>query len=236
MPGADDEITYEALRNLQKKEERAAAGRPNPLPIDYYPRARAFLAKLEADLHVRFTRNPTGADTLLVRREWEEAKSAFEELAERRILKVFHLANAEARGESVDVVNLTKEERALFHGLVTALREGRRPLLNHTPPPTGPPSSSAPQQPSVTHPSPLQPAHHPSPITPPASSSAGSAAPAAPPPGVARQRVLVRVLGDIPTFQASDQRAYTLTAEDVVALPADAARALVKRERVHEIR
>jgi len=41
--------------------------------------------------------------------------------------------------------------------------------------------------------------------------------------------VVVRILGDLPTFKAMDNRSYTLCAEDVVVLPVPNAKGLVKR-------
>ena len=41
--------------------------------------------------------------------------------------------------------------------------------------------------------------------------------------------VVVRILEDLPTFKAMDNRSYTLRAEDVVVLPALNAKGLVKR-------
>ncbi|MHB8585363.1 MAG: hypothetical protein ACYDDF_05950 [Thermoplasmatota archaeon] len=60
---------------------------------------------------------------------------------------------------------------------------------------------------------------------------AGAKGPASPPaPSGARSgRVLVRVLAPVPPFTASDMRTYRLAPEDIVALPKEAAKALVLR-------
>ena len=47
--------------------------------------------------------------------------------------------------------------------------------------------------------------------------------------------VVVRILNDLPTFKALDNRDYTLSAEDVVVLPTPNAQGLVKRNVAHII-
>ena len=47
--------------------------------------------------------------------------------------------------------------------------------------------------------------------------------------------VVVRILNDLPTFKALDNRDYTLSAEDVVVLPTPNAQGLAKRNVAHII-
>ncbi len=65
--------------------------------------------------------------------------------------------------------------------------------------------------------------------------SAGAGAPHEAPPTRAPRRVLIRVTETVDPFTASDMRTYRLREEDVVAVPSEIAKLLVKRGKAREI-
>jgi DNA replication initiation complex subunit (GINS family) len=220
------EIGYEALRRRQQAEQKFP--KLQRLEPDFYRHLEDYLKGLAEDHQREHAANPHSPKATLLGDELQNTRRLAEDLYEHRERKVVTAALTAARGGSPDVGPMLREEQELFDALLQVLREAKRRALHRPagpPRPLAAPSVAAAPVPSPAAPGPVAapPEEHPAAAPPPADA------------GPADGRLVVRVVDDVGEFVASDLRAYTLLREQVVSLPADAARILIARGKAVEV-
>lgn len=254
--GADEEdFRYPALVNRWQRERATVA--LTKMDGNFYELFDRHLRELVAEYQKEHALNPATPKVLILQDEMSNLQRVRDDLYDLREKKIVTAALIAARGGNPDRSNMTKEEDLLFEEMLRVLRDARRNLLLRgapakelpKPAPAGPPV--APEAPAREVVNVAQPAsdlaqrtHAPepapeAPLVPPPAAAARTPAPA--PEAVAMvaeerapkrmgpARTLVRVLGEVAPFVASDMRQYRVAPEDVVAVPKEIAHVLVGR-------
>ena len=205
----DEDITYRALMDRLRRE-RATADLLE-LPLGFHERTEA---RLDALADAFRDAQAGGAPAAATRALLEEAttlrrlRDEWYDLRERKLVMAALIA---ARGEHVGEAGMASVEAGVFRAVVAALRHGRA---------RGGPEGA--RGPAAAEPAPLGPLEGP-----PRAGEGGE--PDAAPPARVSEATLVRVTRAVGPFVAPDLRTYRLHAEDVVALPRNAAALLVGR-------
>lgn len=218
-----EQLNYEVLRKRQQLER--GSPRLTRLEPDFYENLELYLKALHEDFQREQAANPGSPKATLLGDELTNTRRLAEDLYEHRERKVVTAALTAARGASPETANMLPDEQALYEGLVALLRDAKRRVLHGrqgprpAPPPHVPVIGILPSAPPAA----------------PAPTPAAPGAAAAPEPRARDGRLLVRVLEDVGSFMASDQRAYYVRREEVVSLPADTARILILRGKAVEV-
>lgn len=247
----EEEFAYAALVNRWRRER--ATTTLTKMDDGFYAAFDQHLRRLHEDYQREQAANPATPKVLILLDELTNLQRVRQDLYDLREKKIVTAAMIAARDGRPDRNHMTREEDALFDGVLRVLTEGRRAALRTAAPeppkaPGGPPTppepvaapASAAQPASLLPPpepapeAPLAPVAAEAPRAPPAERVAGDEADARadePAPGkpVGAPRVLVRVKERVEPFVAPDLRHYRLMPEDVAALPRDVAHLLVQR-------
>ncbi|MBI4393013.1 MAG: hypothetical protein HY556_04335 [Euryarchaeota archaeon] len=225
------EVNRDFVGNRCKLE--STSGKLTKLEPSFYQDVERYMRRLQEEFQSEQAANPGSSKSALLLDDINSTRALFEDIYERRERKIVSAALSAARGTSPDVSNMLSREKEFFDLQVQILRDAKRSVIKGEPiaRPAAPVKETAPVQPVAVPPRPVPeaaPAASPKPPAVSAQPQPVQDARANSSPGI-DNRIVVRVLADVPRFTASDMRTYKLAKEDVVSLPRDAARALSMR-------
>ncbi|MHB8604446.1 MAG: hypothetical protein ACYDCK_04255 [Thermoplasmatota archaeon] len=242
---AVEDFTYESLVNRWRKETRSdAIGKLDPA---FYERFEQHLRALADEVQRENALNAMSPKATILQDELRNLRRARDDIYDARERKIVIASLIAARGGNPDRSALTRGEVELYDELVRTLKEARRTLARRAdsaPATSAPPladvvaekgAPGAPPEPVANRiASPAAPAaraqRDPAPTVPePPLPGLAPAAAASAEPDRRDARVYVQVLAAVPPFVASDLRTYALAADDLVALPPEAAALLTER-------
>ncbi|MFQ6013136.1 MAG: hypothetical protein ACE5LS_05780 [Thermoplasmata archaeon] len=206
---AGDEIGLERVLQVYREESRRKG--LTPLEPDFWERVRAYVAGLEGDLAEETARDPNSAKAALLRDELKKVLKRREQIWQYRGRKMALMAWSAAAGATTDTGVLTPLEARSFEDLMAVLDASRRRAFREgeeIAPEEAPPE---PTQAEADNPAPKRATARP-----------------------AKDQVLLRILKDVPAFAGLDVT-YRLRKEDVVSLPPDLAKVLMKKGKAEEI-
>lgn len=229
------------LKSILREENSSAL---RALPNGFYRLVDDYIHELEEE--IRKINNPRSAESKILEDELQSAINDVETIFIRRVRKITSRATSNAFSSSSprqDLDKLLPAEQAVYEATLSAIQVARNGLLE---PILDPSSSAAPangQEYTKQEVSSQKVTGEPT--------ATGSvqevSASAIVTNGEVRDKTqiakrnineeyfVVRILKDLPTFNAVDKRNYTTHAEDVVVLPAMNANVLVKRGAAHLI-
>ncbi|WP_135609604.1 hypothetical protein [Methanococcoides sp. AM1] len=229
------------LKSILREENSSAL---RSLPNGFYRLVDDYIHELEEE--IRKINNPRSAESKILEDELQSAINDVETIFIRRVRKVTSRATSNAFSSSSprqDLDKLLPAEQAVYEATLSAIQVARNGLLE---PILDPSSSITPAKAQED----TEPEVSSQKVTgePTATGSVqGASASAIDTNDGVRDKVeiakrnineeyfVVRILKDLPTFNAVDKRNYTTHAEDVVVLPAMNANVLVKRGAAHLI-
>ena len=109
-----DELTYEQLREVQKKER--STGMLSEVPADFYESAGALVAKMKAAVN---------ADSIEKAREYDNALKVARDVYSVREQKILLRSLRAAKGNN-NLSGLSNEERAVYERVKDAVADGER--------------------------------------------------------------------------------------------------------------
>ena len=109
-----DELTYEQLREVQKKER--STGMLSEVPADFYETAGALVAKMKAAVN---------ADSIEKAREYDNALKVARDVYSVREQKILLRSLRAAKGNN-NLSGLSNEERAVYERVKDAVADGER--------------------------------------------------------------------------------------------------------------
>jgi DNA replication initiation complex subunit (GINS family) len=197
---------------LEYRRNEAAVRGLAKLPHDFYRTTTAYLAEVRRAYETELRENPSGRKGEISRQTYQRAAQAARDIVEARAQKVLAAAFHASIGGSRELVNALGEERTMFDSLSETLVEHRRSAAPYLDAANGGPSGEA-----------RTPAAPPSaPPSPPARTAAPTAGPARSPAPLTYVHILQ---GGRPIEVGAET--VDLRTDDIVSLPADAARVLV---------
>lgn len=220
------------LKNIRRDESSSAL---QPLARDFFASVDRYIRELEDE--IKKINNPRSVESKMLDDELQSAINNIEDIFMLRIRKITTRATSHAfsnRSSKSDLDKLLPVEQKVYDAVLSAINMARNELLEPIRNPGAVPTArtvpatiqtAVQKKPDVPIPS--------SPETqkkkPPAeTTNDGSKADVAK-SDINKEYVVVRILKDMPTFKAVDDRNYTLHADDVVVLPSVNAMGLVKR-------
>ncbi len=236
------------LKDVMRSESSSSL---KSLGSDFYANVAKYIRELEDE--IRFINNPRSVESRMLEDELQSAITDVEVIFLRRIKKITTRATSNAfskKSPSQDMDKLLPAERQIYDSVLSAINSARgellEPILNPEMITSAQKSVSSLE--STSENAGLQ---EPDPIgirgmdkpkvlertvpgrTPEISKEnipdvIGKS-------NINEEFVVVRILKDLPTFKALDNRNYALSAEDVVVLPTLNAQGLVKRNVAHII-
>ncbi|SES63921.1 DNA replication factor GINS [Methanococcoides vulcani] len=224
------------LKSILREENSSAL---RSLPNGFYRLVDEYIHELEEE--IRKINNPRSAESKILEDELQSAINDVETIFIRRVRKVTSRATSNAFSSSSprqDLDKLLPAEQAVYEATLSAIQVARNGLLE---PILDPSSSAAPAkaqeissqkvtgEPTAT--GLVQEASAPAIVTNDEVRDKTEIAKR----NINEEYFVVRILKDLPTFNAVDKRNYTTHAEDVVVLPAMNANVLVKRGAAHLI-
>ncbi|MGM0771235.1 MAG: hypothetical protein ACQESU_06465 [Halobacteriota archaeon] len=228
------------LKNILREENSSAL---RSLPPGFYGLVDKYIHELEEE--IRKISNPRSAESKILEDELQSAINDVETIFIRRIRKVTSRATSNAFSSSSprqDLDKLLPAEQTVYEATLSAIQVVRNQLLE---PILDPSSSTSPAKEMETAGQGMssQEKHGDKGVEktaqgvslPPAHSSNNIGEKEIPKRNINEEYFVVRILKDLPTFNAVDNRNYTTRAEDVVVLPAMNANVLVKRGAAHLI-
>jgi DNA replication initiation complex subunit (GINS family) len=223
-------FTYETIRQIQIKEMKSSS--LTRLEPDFYQKFFEHLANLEGEYQRLLSRSQNESGTVMLGEEIRKLKSLINTIHERRERKIIFLAQVEARGGQPNTKNLTELEGSFYNELVPILKRTRSRL-----------TTDGIKDSVSAHPEPgsenvvVREAKDESATQ--DESGGGSSEPIkAGPPKIIQtadagssdsKYTLVQILQDVEPFQDENARNYHLKKEDVINLPNQYAKILVKR-------
>ncbi|WP_135605892.1 hypothetical protein [Methanococcoides sp. NM1] len=229
------------LKSILREENSSAL---RALPNGFYRLVDDYIHELEEE--IRKINNPRSAESKILEDELQSAINDVETIFIRRVRKITSRATSNAFSSSSprqDLDKLLPAEQAVYEATLSAIQVARNGLLE---PILDPSSSAAPandQEYTKQEVSSQKVTGEPT-----ATGSVQEASASAivtngevrDKTQIAKRNIneeyfVVRILKDLPTFNAVDKRNYTTHAEDVVVLPAMNANVLVKRGAAHLI-
>jgi DNA replication initiation complex subunit (GINS family) len=203
---------------LEWRRAEANARTLSKIGVEFYASTSKYLADLRRSYEVDLRENPSGKKGEISRQTYQRASQVARDILEARAQKLLSAVFQASVGGPRDIPNALAEERALFDRLLDALLEFRRgsaPYLESAPAtPTGAPAPSLPPPPPSPRPAPSPPAK----VPPPAGT--GPSAPAS-------ATTFVRIVRTTRPLELGAET-VDLREDDVLSLPAEAARLLVE--------
>jgi len=203
---------------LEWRRNEAAGRGLSKLPPDYFGGTTAYLTELRRSYEADLRENPSSRKGEISRQTYQRASQVARDILEARVQKILSLAFQASIGGAHELPNSLPEERSMFDGLLGALADHRRKTAPYlevvsaapapAPVPPAPPRAAVAPAPTPALP-PRAPAERAGPST---AAVAGSA--------------WVRILQDGHTVAAGADT-LDLRADDLVSLPAPAAKVLV---------
>ncbi|MEA1985705.1 MAG: hypothetical protein U9N13_08670 [Euryarchaeota archaeon] len=225
------------LKNLLREENTSSL---KALPHDFFSSVDEYIRELETEINrIQNLRSP---EAKILEDELQSAINDVETIFIRRIRKITARATSNAfsnTSSKQDLDKLLSSEKKVYGSTLSAIQLARSELLEPILNPTASENKGCDTTPHRIDgdkegaPAPTG-AALPENITDNEDDSTQDLE------GVAKSNIneeyfVVRILKDLPTFKAVDDRDYTLNEEDVVVLPAMNARGLVKRGAAHMI-
>ncbi len=218
MPG-EEEVNFERVTKVYREE----GGKKTLVALeeDFYDKLASYVRRLEADAGREAQAGPNAPKALLLQDELRKVLKRRDQIFTYRERKLALLASSRASGAEIETMNLPRQERILFDGMVALLRQTRADAFGGSPFGSEPGPGAAP-------------AVAPAAATPERKPAAGMkvlSSEETKKPKVApslKDHVVVHVLEDLPPFAGLDTT-YSLKKEDVVTLPRTIAEILVSR-------
>jgi len=216
VPG-EEELNFERVTKLYREE----SGKKTlvSLEVDFYDKLARYITRLGESANAEATKDPNSPKSLLLQDELRKVRKRRDQIFTYRERKLALLASSRASGAEVEVPNLPAQDRILFEGLVSLLKEARAEAFGGSPfgreAVTTAPLEAAKPGPPPKEPERMRTVRAEDTKRPPAAPSL-------------KDHVLVHVLEDLPPFAGIDTT-YRLKKEDVVTLPKTIAEILVGR-------
>ncbi|QLC49203.1 hypothetical protein HWN40_02435 [Methanolobus zinderi] len=219
------------LKNTLREEGSSSIKGIHP---DFFEEVAEYVKELEEEIDK--INNPRSVESKMLEDELQSAMTDVEVIFIRRLKKTIVTATTTAFSNRPpqDIHKLLPEERRVYDAVLSTINTARQELLEPILDPHAGSKVKEDRKPSITEESAGKNAI--------AEKSGQGETGASPETAMDRQEkeaigksnineefVVVRILEDLPTFKAMDNRNYTLRAEDVVVLPALNAKGLVKR-------
>ncbi|MDG6244460.1 MAG: hypothetical protein QCH31_08750 [Methanolobus sp.] len=220
------------LKNVLREESSSTLKAMHP---GFYPDVEKYVKELEDE--IQNISNPRSVESKMLEDELQSAITDVEVIFIRRIRKLISYATNNAFSSmppSQDMSKLLPEEKRVYDAVLSAINTARRELLV----PILDPQAMTRKEKAVAVKIDEDTAHEGSmqsvqqygqaqiPEKPTVNNSEKTEMGKS---NINKEFVVVRILDNLPTFKAMDNRNYTLYAEDVVALPALNANGLIKR-------
>ncbi|MHC1576785.1 MAG: hypothetical protein ACXQTE_05465 [Methanosarcinaceae archaeon] len=225
------------LKNLLREENTSAL---KPLPHDFYNSVDEYIRELEIEINL--IQNPRSPEAKILEDEMQSAINDVETIFIRRIRKITARATSNSfsnTSSKQDLDKLLPSEKKVYGSTLSAIRLARNELLEPILNPTAPEAKVYDSMPhridgdTEDVPAPTCTARAENIVVNEDDSTQDLEDVAK--SNINEEYFVVRILKDLPTFKAVDNRDYTLNEEDVVVLPAMNARGLVKRGAAHLI-
>lgn len=214
-------LTYKEVTEIIRKEQRVQE--LVEIRRDFYPAFREFLERLKKESEEEIRKDPLSFKASSLSNEYKKINTKGSQIFIARTRKILNMTSKTLLGGKVDLARLTPEERDMYEQVLRSINdfsdhamEGKVPSLPV--PPVGS-ACAAVDQGQLRQALNLVNGH--------------SAAESVETPKAA-DRVLVRVLEDLPEIAGMD-RAYRLNKNDVANLPTPIGCALIKRGKAEEI-
>ncbi len=205
---------------LEWRRTEAAVRGLAKLPHDFYRSTTAYLAEVRRSYESELRENPSGRKGEISRQTYQRASQVARDIVEARAQKVLSAAFQASIGGSRDLPNALPEDRTVFDAVLATLIDLRRSAAPYLEPNMPAPAASVP----VTTPREAPPSSA-GPATPPANRGARET------PPLAYVRVLVggrRI--------AVGSETIDLREDDILSLPADAAKLLIDAKVAEPVR
>jgi DNA replication factor GINS len=221
------------------------------LSSDFYDSVEKYIRELEDE--IKLINNPRSVESRMLEDELQSAITDIEVIFLRRIKKITTRATSNAfskKSPNQDMDKLLPAERKIYDSVLSAINSARgellEPILNPDTVTLAPksvyPGEKEPRSVNLLEPSSKEIPYMGNPEIPEKMIPRGTEeiTRESIPDGIGKSNineefVVVRILKDLPTFKALDNRNYALSAEDVVVLPTLNAQGLVKRNVAHII-
>lgn len=226
-------MNLDELRSVRDTER--ASGELQALRASFYEEARDFIEDLEAERdRVRSAADDPHRDPEVQRLEDKcaSARNVLESIFENRMAKLLRYASTAAVADDGDHPDMTTEENRLYEVTLEAIRAAKGEALEGHAPAETDPSSGQPVDEGTDG----EPGDRAASTEVDASTGTddeadpGGDATAAGADGDEVETLMVRITADVGTILGVDEHEYELRSGDVVALPADNARALIERD------
>jgi len=229
------------LKNILREENSSAL---RSLPPGFYGLVDEYIHELEEE--IRKINNPRSAESKILEDELQSAINDVETIFIRRVRKVTSRATSNAFSSSSprqDLDKLLPAEQSVYEATLSAIQVARNQLLEPILDPTSSASPAKEKEPAehemTTQEIPgdkdVEVTAQEASVPPVPTNDNNRDEPEIPKRNINEEYFVVRILKDLPTFNAVDNRNYTTRAEDVVVLPAMNANVLVKRGAAHLI-
>ena len=231
------------------REERSSSLKS--VNADFYHKVEEYITELEEE--IAQLRNPRSVEAKILEDELQNATTAVELIFMRRIKKIIGSATTNAfssKSTIQDMGKLLPQEKLVYEAVLSAINNARREMLEPVINPHIAPAGEKGKEhiPSVstrnlesraantlkgqdTVPLTIPGTEIVTTDVTPETEEKDDIAKS----NINKEFVVVRILENVPTFKAMDNRNYTLCAEDVVVLPALNAKGLVKRNAAQVI-
>jgi len=217
-----EKINYKEVMEIHRKEQRSED--LMEVRRDLYPAYRGFLEGLKRESEEEIKKDPYSFKAGTLANEIKKVSTKGQQIFFLRMRKVTLLATRASTGAKIDLARLTDEERELYDQVLRSVNECREMAMEGKMPESRPSAPSGSVCAAVDQGQMRQAL----------SMVNGNSAKGEPEGTKAMERVLVRVLEDLPEIAGMD-RPYRLNRNDVVNLPAPIGCALIKRGKAQEI-
>lgn len=225
-------MDHTELKNVLREESSSALKALHP---SFFPDVEKYVKELEEE--IRNVNNTRSVESKMLDTELQSAITDIEIIFIRRIRKIITSATTNAfssKSPSQDMNKLLPEERKVYEAVLTAINTSRKeliePILNPQANRNRENICSEKDNIDSQEIEELQTDHHDDgqqiAIIPKNEQSNKEEIGKS---NINKEFVVVRILEDLPTFKAMDNRNYTLHAEDVIVLPALNVKGLIKR-------
>lgn len=217
------------LKNIRRDESSSSL---QPLSRDFFASVDKYIRELEDE--IKKINNPRSVESKMLDDELQSAINNIEDIFMLRIRKITTRATSHAfsnRSSKSDLDKLLPIEQKVYDAVLSAINMARNELLEPILNPNVVPRVQEAIKTDVQKKLNVSISSSPDPLNgelPSETTNDGSKGDVGK-SDINKEYVVVRILKDMPTFKAVDDRNYTLHADDVVVLPSLNARGLVKR-------
>jgi len=215
-----EQINYKEVTEIHRKEKNS----PDLVEVrrDLYPAFREYLEKLRKESEEEIKKDPLSFKATSMTNEFKKVSTKGDQIFFFRMRKINSMATRASEGAKMDLGRLTEEEREMYDQVLRAINECRDLALEGKAPAPRAPAPSGSVCATVDQGQLRQ------------ALSMVNGKDHAPEHSKPAERVLVRILDDLPEIAGMD-RPYRLAKNDVVNLPAPIGCALIKRGKAQEI-